>query len=70
MKKNLPNSTPIYPKISKNKLLKIGEAAELVGVAPSTLRLWETKGLLSPKRTKLGTRFYSLKDLLKVQLQQ
>jgi len=70
MKKNLPRNTPIYPKISKNKLIKIGEASELVGVSPSTLRLWEEKGLLEPRKSRLGTRFYSLKDLLRVQLQQ
>lgn len=41
----------------------IGVAAELVGVHPQTLRTYEQKGLVTPKRTSGGTRMYSLADL-------
>ena len=38
-------------------------AAELAGMAPQALRLYETKGLLEPARTAGGTRRYSALDL-------
>ena len=41
----------------------IGVAAELAGVHPQTLRTYEQKGLVTPKRTSGGTRMYSLADL-------
>lgn len=37
----------------------IGVAAELVGMHPQTLRLYETRGLVRPSRTSGGTRLYS-----------
>ena len=40
----------------------IGTAAELLGVHPRTLRLYEDGGLLRPAR-KNNRRFYSAKDL-------
>jgi DNA-binding transcriptional MerR regulator len=48
-------------------LLGISVAAELTGVAPQTLRLYETKGLLDPNRTEGGTRRYSHRDLERVE---
>ncbi len=44
-------------------LYTIGVAAELAGVHPQTLRAYEQKGLVTPKRTSGGTRMYSLADL-------
>ncbi len=41
----------------------ISVAAELAGVHPQTLRIYERKGLISPYRTPGGTRRYSAKDL-------
>jgi MerR family transcriptional regulator, heat shock protein HspR len=38
-------------------------AAELSGIAPQTLRLYERRGLLAPARTDGGTRRYSDDDL-------
>lgn len=38
-------------------------AAELLGLAPATLRLYEQKGLLTPARTEGGTRRYSAEDI-------
>ena len=49
----------------ENRLVKIGEAAELIGSTPATLRKWEKTGELLPARkTKAGTRYYSTADLL------
>jgi DNA-binding transcriptional MerR regulator len=41
----------------------ISVAADLVGMAPQTLRLYEDRGLLDPARTAGGTRRYSQDDL-------
>ena len=41
----------------------ISVAAELAGVHPQTLRIYERKGLLDPYRTPGGTRRYSDEDL-------
>jgi MerR family transcriptional regulator/heat shock protein HspR len=48
----------------------ISVAAELAGVHPQTLRTYERKGLLAPKRTAGGTRRYSQRDVSRVQLIQ
>ncbi|MGF0540483.1 cupin domain-containing protein [Agrobacterium sp. ES01] len=39
-------------------LFKIGEAARMAGVSPSTLRLWEAQELVQPIRTASGQRLY------------
>ncbi|MCE5288766.1 MAG: MerR family transcriptional regulator [Nocardiaceae bacterium] len=41
----------------------ISVAAELVGMGVQTLRLYETRGLLTPARSEGGTRRYSANDL-------
>lgn len=41
----------------------ISVAAELAGVHPQTLRVYERKGLLRPQRTQGNTRRYSEKDI-------
>src|ERR671910_945072 len=41
----------------------ISVAAELAGVHPQTLRMYERKGLLQPKRTSGNTRRYSQRDI-------
>ncbi|HSM38779.1 MAG TPA: cupin domain-containing protein [Candidatus Limnocylindrales bacterium] len=46
---------------------RIGEAARLVGVSPSALRLWERQGLIQPDRTPAGYRLYSDADLEQLQ---
>ena len=48
----------------------ISVAAELVGVHPQTLRTYERKGLIKPKRTAGGTRRYSQRDIHRVRLIQ
>ncbi|MCB1445961.1 MAG: MerR family transcriptional regulator [Rhizobiaceae bacterium] len=37
---------------------KIAEAARMAGVSASTLRLWESQGLVEPIRTESGQRLY------------
>ena len=37
---------------------KIAEAARMAGVSASTLRLWESQGLITPVRTQSGQRLY------------
>jgi MerR family transcriptional regulator/heat shock protein HspR len=41
----------------------ISVAAELTGVHPQTLRIYERKGLLDPARTVGGSRRYSERDI-------
>jgi len=48
----------------------ISVAAELVGMHPQTLRIYESKGLLRPKRTAGNTRLYSEADLERLRLIQ
>ena len=48
----------------------ISIAAELVGMHPQTLRIYEAKGLLRPSRTPGGTRLYSEADLERLRLIQ
>ncbi len=40
-------------------MLRIGEVARLVGVSPSTLRNWESEGLVTPARIQGRTRYYT-----------
>ncbi len=44
----------------------IGVAAELVGMHPQTLRMYEARGLVEPRRTAGGTRLYSDADLARL----
>ncbi len=48
----------------------ISIAAELVGMHPQTLRIYEAKGLVRPGRTPGGTRLYSERDLERLRLIQ
>jgi MerR family transcriptional regulator/heat shock protein HspR len=45
----------------------ISVAAELAGVHPQTLRIYERKGLLDPARTVGGSRRYSEHDIAQLQ---
>ncbi len=55
------NDRPIY---------MISIAAELAGLHPQTLRMYETKGLVRPKRTPGGTRLYSEADVERLRIIQ
>jgi MerR family transcriptional regulator/heat shock protein HspR len=48
----------------------ISVAAELVGMHPQTLRMYEQKGLLRPRRTAGNTRLYSDSDVERLRLIQ
>lgn len=48
----------------------ISVAAELAGVHPQTLRIYERKGLIRPERTQGNTRRYSDRDIERVRLIQ
>ncbi len=48
----------------------ISVAAEIVGMHPQTLRMYEQKGLVRPKRTAGNTRLYSEADLERLRLIQ
>ena len=48
----------------------ISVAADIVGMHPQTLRIYENKGLIRPKRTNGGTRLYSDADIERLQLIQ
>ncbi|TMK91185.1 MAG: MerR family transcriptional regulator [Actinobacteria bacterium] len=48
----------------------ISVAAELVGMHPQTLRIYEQKRLVRPQRTPGNTRLYSERDLERLRLVQ
>jgi len=52
---------------STRALYVISIAAELSGVHPQTLRIYERKGLLDPSRTGGGARRYSDADIAQMQ---
>lgn len=49
-------------------LYMISVAAELTGVHPQTLRIYESKGLVTPKRSAGNTRLYSQADIERLDL--
>ena len=55
---------------SDRALYIISVAAELAGVHPQTLRIYERKGLLRPARTAGNTRRYSDRDIARLQMIQ
>lgn len=52
-----PDDRPVYV---------ISVAAELSGVHPQTLRMYERRGLLAPRRTSGNSRRYSERDIARV----
>ncbi len=55
---------------STRPIYMISVAAELVGMHPQTLRMYETKGLVRPQRTPGGTRLYSEADVERLRIVQ
>ena len=48
-----------------SRFIKIGQASELLGVTPQTLRRWEREGQFKPDRvSEGGTRYYELKRII------
>ena len=56
------------PNDRNRPLYMISVAAELVGVHPQTLRIYENKGLVTPKRSAGNTRLYSQADIEQLDL--
>lgn len=57
------------PKADKNRpLYMISVAADLAGLHPQTLRIYESKGLVTPQRTSGNTRMYSQADVERLEL--
>jgi len=51
----------------EKRLVKIGEASKILGTTPDTLRKWEATGEIVPTRkTKGGTRYYDVAELLEL----
>jgi MerR family transcriptional regulator/heat shock protein HspR len=44
----------------------ISVAAELAGMHPQTLRIYEARGLITPKRSPKNTRLYSAEDVTRL----
>ena len=55
---------------AERPIYMISVAAELVGMHPQTLRMYETKGLVRPQRTPGGTRLYSESDIERLRIVQ
>ncbi|WP_028263543.1 heat shock protein transcriptional repressor HspR [Atopobium fossor] len=49
-------------------LYMISVAAELTGMHPQTLRIYEQKGLVNPGRSRGNTRLYSARDIERLNL--
>ena len=56
--------------MNERPMFMISVAAELVGMHPQTLRIYEAKGLVRPRRTPGNTRLYSEADLERLRLVQ
>ncbi len=52
----------------RRALFVISVAAELAGMHPQTLRIYERRGLIEPYRTPGGTRRYSQEDIERLRL--
>ena len=59
-KKVRRRSSPPQHTGERNGLLTVGQAARLIGISPSTLRVWESVGLVTPARSNGRFRLYSL----------
>ena len=49
--------------LRKRPVFMIGIASEIIGVHPQTLRMYEQKGLLRPRKSIKNTRLYSQEDV-------
>jgi MerR family transcriptional regulator, heat shock protein HspR len=57
-------TTRITARVERNRgVFMISVAAELADMHPQTLRMYEARGLIEPKRSPKGTRLYSQDDV-------
>ncbi len=59
--------SPGWPADPNRGLFSISVAAELAGLHPQTLRIYEREGLVDPARSAGGTRRYSRHDIDRLQ---
>ena len=45
------------------KMISIAKAAEMIGVTPKTLRVWDKESVLKPLKTPKGHRRYNIEDI-------
>jgi MerR family transcriptional regulator, heat shock protein HspR len=62
--------TPRPRPMEEHAVYIISVAAELSGVHPQTLRMYERRGLLMPERTSGNTRRYSERDIERIRMIQ
>jgi MerR family transcriptional regulator/heat shock protein HspR len=60
------SNTSFYDINNERPVYVISVAADLAGLHPQTLRIYERKGLLGPSRTHGGNRRYSSEDIEKL----
>ena len=60
-----PTVTRVEVKTDRGVFM-ISVAAELANLHPQTLRMYEARGLIEPKRSSKGTRLYSQEDVEKL----
>src|SRR5215471_5926470 len=60
------SGSPMTKRKSKGAYM-ISAVAEMYGIHPQTLRLYEREGLLKPSRTEGNTRLYTDEDLLRLE---
>jgi MerR family transcriptional regulator/heat shock protein HspR len=59
-----PRRTRVTARVDRDRgVFMISVAAELADMHPQTLRMYEARGLIEPKRSPKGTRLYSHEDV-------
>ena len=58
---------PKVPVIPKQATIRVGDAAEVLGVSVDTLRRWESSGRLKVSRSKGGQRLVAMSELRRLQ---
>ena len=62
------DADPLRERSDERPVYVISVAAEISGVHPQTLRMYERRGLLAPRRTSGNSRRYSERDIARVQV--
>jgi len=62
------DADPLRERSDERPVYVISVAAELSGVHPQTLRMYERRGLLAPRRTSGNSRRYSERDIERVRV--
>ncbi len=64
-RRSIPTVTRVEVETDRGVFM-ISVAAELANLHPQTLRMYEARGLIEPKRSSKGTRLYSQDDVEKL----